>query len=418
MTSFSRSIYNIGTGLYFLGIRVAALFDEKATKWVEGRSLLFPQLRKAFAFQKKNPLPVIWVHCASLGEFEQGRPIIERLKESRPNHKILLTFFSPSGYEIRKDYPLADWVFYLPPDSRSNAVRFIETVQPSLAIFVKYEFWYHLLNQLNKRSVPTILVAAVFRENQPFFKWYGKLHRKMLHCFSHVFVQDSFSKDLLDRIDIQNVVLAGDPRVDRVISIASGLQSFPEVVRFVGDHPVLVAGSTWKNDEVLLSELSNNEAFNHWKLIVVPHDISSKRIKEVKSIFDGKAVLYTELKNADSGAGILVVDAIGKLAWLYQFGKIAYIGGGFGKGIHNTLEPMAFNLPVIFGPKYQKFVEAKAMLKEGGHFSVDSFSDLLSSFQRLRDPKFYQDGVHRVNTYMKTNKGASQTITSILLKYL
>ena len=418
MISLSRFIYNIGTGLYFLGIRVAALFNQKAKKWVAGRSRLFSELEAAFAFQKKNPAPVFWMHCASLGEFEQGRPIIERFKKNRPDYKVLITFFSPSGYEIRKNYPLADWIFYLPADNHFNAIRFIESVRPSLAVFVKYEFWYHFLSQLKSRSIPTFLVAAVFRKNQPFFKWYGQLHRKMLDSFNAIFTQDTSSKSYLENIEVENVFIAGDPRIDRVISIANERKSFPELVRFIGENPVFVAGSTWKKDEVLLASLAIEKAFKNWRMVVVPHDVSKSRITEVRNIFDGKAVLHSELKNRVIDSNVLIVDSIGKLAWIYKFGNVAYIGGGHGLGIHNTLEPMAFNLPVIYGPRFQKFIEAKSMVKAGGHFPIRSFEELLSTFTNLKNQAFYENAVQRVEDYMKANKGGSETIISTLFKYL
>ena len=410
-------LYNLVIKNYFLGIRIAALFQKKAKKWVDGRRGLFEKLEEDFAFQKRDPQTVIWFHCASLGEFEQGRTVIEALKKERPAFKILLTFFSPSGYEIRKNYPMADWVYYLPSDSKGNAFRFIKIVRPALVVFVKYEFWFHFLSELRNNKIPILLIAAFFRKSQPFFSWYGALHRQMLGCFSNIFVQDENSVELLKSIGLNTMLLAGDPRIDRVLDIASAGKHFPEIAQFCGDSPVLVAGSTWPKDEELLFYLTNQPIFKRWKMILAPHDTSPKRIQELKALFKDRSVVHSNLDTKRSDEDILIIDSIGKLAWLYRYGRVAYIGGGFGESIHNTLEPMAFHLPVIYGPRYTKFVEAITMAKAGGHFPIRTAQQLASELKMLQEFQHFTDAKKAVTCYMELNKGATKTIVDQVLMY-
>lgn len=406
----SELLYNLSTSLYFYAIKIASLFNKKAAQWVNGRKDIFIELEKEFSGNNNLAHKIAWFHCASLGEFEQGRPIIEKLKTTFPEVKIIITFFSPSGYEIRKHYPHADWVFYLPADSKRNAERFIKIIQPTIVIFVKYEFWYHYLSELKTKQIPTFLVAAIFRKDQPFFQWYGALHREMLSCFKMIFVQDFNSSKLLSSQNISNVIVAGDPRIDRVLKIALEERVFPKIEVFCGQNSILVAGSTWYEDEQFLKIFIEKKEFRIWKLIIAPHDISSKRVSEIKNNFGKLAIEFSCYDSSNSNARVLIIDSIGKLAWLYRFGKLAYVGGGFGGGIHNTLEPMAFNLPVIYGPKYAKFREAVEMQKKKGHFTFttkDEFNDLMSS---VHNEKIREAAIRSVKFYMRDNKGATTTI--------
>ena len=420
MILIAELLYDLITKAYFSAIRIAALFNPKASKWVEGRRRLFNELEEAFAFQKSAPQKVVWFHCASLGEFEQGRTVIERLKEQHPSTKILITFFSPSGYVHRKNTPLADWVFYLPADTSKNAKRFLAIVQPTFVVFVKYEFWYHYLIQLKKQKIPTFLIAAVFRRGQLFFSRLGILYREMLACFNTIFVQNEKSKVLLETINYSNCKIAGDPRIDRVLDISGQDRKFPAISSFCGDNPILVCGSTWKEDELILKPFIEDSRFKHWKLIIAPHDVSQKRIQEAKAIFNNKVLVYSEVAQGihASPEPVLLIDEIGQLAWLYKYGQVAYIGGGFGKSIHNTLEPMAFNLPVLYGPKYTKFVEALEMKKEGGHFPVRSSEEFLNRMSQLENQTNFQRAKNAISDFMGRNKGASKAIVNLLSPYL
>lgn len=399
---------------------MAALFQhEKAKKWVAGRSSIFQELESTFAFQKINPEKIIWFHCASLGEFEQGRTLIELLKKEKPQIKILLTFFSPSGYELRKNYQYADWVFYLPADTKNNASRFINIVRPAIVVFVKYEFWFNYLHTLNKNKIPVFLIAAVFRKSQLFFKKMGVFHRNILQFFEHIFVQDDNSFQLLKSIKYHAVTIAGDPRIDRVLAIAKGKKYFGAVEEFCEGSPVLVCGSSWQEDEKIMFDWWLSLRFQNWKLIIAPHDVGTDRIKHLQKMFDD-TLLFSKLKGQKSHGNkrVLIIDTIGNLSSLYQYGKVAFIGGGFGKDIHNTLEPMAFNLPVFYGPKYQKFTEAVAMIQEGGHFSVNSSKSFLDKMALLENRQIYLRSTQAVSSYMLQNKGATMTIFNALKNYL
>ncbi len=403
-------LYNLLTQAYFLGIRLAAFWSEKAKLWVKGRVGIFEKLAAEIPLKRRENQRLVWMHCASLGEFEQGRTIIEALKKQHPEVLVLLTFFSPSGYEIRKNYPFADWVFYLPADSKSNAQRFLRLVKPDLAIFVKYEFWYHYLTNLKQRQIPTLLIAAIFRPTQPFFKWYGGLHRKMLSCFSEILVQDVGSQKLLSTINFPNVQVAGDSRVDRVLEIANHPKDLPLVKKFCGDAPVLVCGSTWPVDEAILSPIFSNEKFKDWKFILAPHDVQPARIQAIESKLEVPYCLFSQLENADfSATRLLLVDNIGLLSSLYFFGKIAYIGGGFGQGIHNTLEPAAYGLPVVFGPKYRKFEEAVWLVEHGGGFVVRDENELREVLALLINPEKQSMASKAAKSYVQMKSGATQT---------
>lgn len=404
--------YNLGIFFYRMAIGIASFFSPKAQLWISGRSGLFLKIK---TFREKNEGKLIWFHCASLGEFEQGRPVMEGLKEKQPDWKIIVTFYSPSGYEIRKNYKLADAVFYLPLDTKKNAQKFVNALRPHYAIFVKYEFWYHHLSELNQRAIPTLLISAIFRKEQIFFRWYGGLHRQMLTFFEQIFVQDKLSLQNLQDIDIQNIILSGDTRIDRVLSISKEGKTIPNIATFKGDSPLLICGSTWGKDEEILAEVIANDKFSNWKFVIVPHEIDEKHLKKIETILPLSSVRFSEMKERNlSDFRVLLVDNIGLLSALYRYGNFAYIGGGFGAGIHNTLEPMAHGLPVVFGPKYRKFSEAVYLFNSGGGFSIRNEIDLQNVFMNLSDEKIRRIAADKSKKYILENEGASAVVIDYL----
>lgn len=406
-------VYRLIINLYVTGVRLLAPFNAKARAWKEGRKNWARRLKEDI--RPLRDRPVLWIHCASLGEFEQGRPIIEGVKGRWPETAILLTFYSPSGYEVRKDYPYADAVAYLPADTPDNAERFLQTVHPTLVIFVKYEFWYYHLRAVQQRSLPLLLVSALFRKDQLFFKPWGKVFRRLLQGFQHIFVQNQESAQLLDSIDITNYTVNGDTRIDRVGAIAQQARPFPEVEGWIAGAPCLIAGSTWPPDEELLSELLEEALPANWKCIIAPHKIEEGHLEEIEERFEGRTVRYSGLAEATDTTGtILIIDNIGILSSLYQYGRIAYVGGGFGSGIHNTLEPAAFGLPVIFGPRYQKFEEAIALIDRGGAFSVRTGAQLIDIFLQLKKEGRYQAASEEARGYIQQNQGVTREILDYL----
>ena len=391
-------LYALSIRLYGLLITIASLFVPKARLWKKGRRSLFEELRK-----EVNGDNIIWFHCASLGEFEQGRPLIEELKKSNHNIRILLTFFSPSGYEIRKNYALADWVFYLPLDTASNAREFISIVNPKKVVFIKYEFWFFFMRELKRRNIPLFLVSAIFRRDQHFFKSYGKWFRKNLNTFTHIFVQDKNSEDLLRSIGITNVTNAGDTRFDRVYKISQEPLPVPVAEAFAKGRKVLVAGSTWEPDEQLLNDAWRSD--QQYAMIVAPHEISEDNLQRLEKLFGSRAIRYTRASVDTAGNyDVLIINNIGMLSSLYRYGQVAYIGGGFGKGIHNTLEAATYGVPVIFGPKYEKFREAVGLIQAGGAASVTHAEELRTSVSKFfKDP---QAG-RKAGEYVKANTGAT-----------
>jgi len=349
-------------------MHIASLFNAKAKKWVTGRKGIFTRLEETIPQNEK----IIWMHCASLGEFEQGRPVIEKLKYTYPRHKILITFFSPSGYEAQKNYQLADWVFYLPADGPRNAKKFLEIVNPSLVIFVKYEFWYYYLKKIKYRNIPLLLISAIFRKEMSFFKWHGMLQRKMLSRFDHLFVQTKQSKLLLDGIGLGSIcTVSGDTRFDRVIEIAEEFTPLPLIENFIANVKVIVAGSTWPADEIVLKRMFTAPEGLPTKLIIAPHEISDKHIADIKNLFPD-AVLYSSLveNEIESLSNCLIIDNIGMLSRLYYYATFTYIGGGLTPGgVHNVLEAAVYYKPVLFGPYFQKYSEAVGLLKAGGGWS-------------------------------------------------
>lgn len=408
MHPFFTLLYNLAIQCYYAGIVIAAPWNSKAKQWLNGRKNQFALLQNTLQEDEQR----IWFHCASAGEFEQGRPVMEACKKRWPQHKILLTFFSPSGYELRKNYAGADYVFYLPLDTGGNAQQFVSLVKPAAVIIVKYEFWYHHLQVLHKQGIPVLLISAIFRKNQLFFTWYGKPWRKVLHLFQHIFIQDQQSLQLLHSIDIEHAGIAGDTRFDRVWEIAQHPQVLPIIQSFKGNSHLFVAGSTWPEDEKLLADLIRMNP-PQWKFLIVPHELKPLHLTALINRFKEEAILYSSatVENCTSKR-ILVVDAIGLLSSIYSYGNMAYTGGGFGKGIHNVLEAAVFGLPVIFGPNYHKFNEAVALLANNGAIAVHTAGELHEGFDQFNEQA---DAVHTINrNFIAANKGATDRIMAYL----
>jgi len=405
-------LYNIAIRLYYLFILFASLFNKKARFWIKGRKGLFKQIRSLIDHNTK----LIWFHCSSLGEFEQGRPVIEKIREELPERKILLTFFSPSGYEIRKNYPGADYIFYLPLDTRKNAKKFLNLTSPEIVFFIKYEYWYHYLSILKKRNINTFLISGKFRPDQIFFRKYGKWFREMLRLFNHFFIQDDESASLLKSIGIENFTVSGDTRFDRVFAIAQKVSDFALIRNFTAGHQVLIAGSTWPEDEKIIARFIN-ENKHGLKFIIVPHEIHERNIRILLEMIQLKTIRYTsadqkEIHNTD----VMIIDTIGILSSIYQYGSITYIGGGFGKGIHNTLEAAIFNMPVIFGPNYKKFREAVGLISHHGGFSVNDYQSFSETITRLISNKnLLNTAGENARTYVMSGLGATNKIISIAL---
>ena len=400
-----RGLYTIGIWFYGLGIRVAALFNEKARLWMRGRKGLFAELERTFA-GKSDP---VWIHCASLGEYEQAKPLIEKIKQEQPETKILTTFFSPSGYVQAVKKPLADYNFYLPLDLPDNAKKFLDIVQPASAIFVKYEFWYNFMQQLHQKAIPFYYISAIFRENQHFFKPSGRWFAKQLQQASHFFVQTEKSKELLDGIGIKQVTVCGDTRFDRVKAIAAQVQPFDFMETFRGDKKVIVAGSTWGPDEQLLAQLLQH--FPDYKLVVAPHEIN--RTPEVKQTFAAyKTALYSSKEENDlANCQVLIIDTIGILSRLYQYSTVSYIGGAFKTGLHNILEAAVYGKPLFFGPHYDHFNEAVNLVAQKGAFSVNSseeMKDIMTKFEQ--NPEYYAQTCNICQEYVAQNSGAVNII--------
>jgi 3-deoxy-D-manno-octulosonic-acid transferase len=409
-------IYNLFLVLYRFGVWVTSLYNAKAKQWLAGRKDWRLHMGTSLSHNEKR----IWLHCSSLGEFEQGKPLIEALKAQYPAYKIVLTFFSPSGYEECKDYKLADHIFYLPMDGKSAAKDFVAVVKPAMAVFVKYEFWHYYLNELKRKKVPTLLVAAAFRPEQPFFKWYGGFFRKMLRCFTQIHVQDGISAKLLQAIGFSdNVYTTGDTRYDRVTAISTSIRPIPEAEKFKGDNKILIAGSTWPDDETLLKQCISSLPTD-WKVIIAPHEVHSGHIDQVLKLLGSDVALFSELAiNTEAyRKRILIIDNIGMLSSLYAYGDIAYVGGGFLKGgIHNTLEPAAFGLPVVMGPVYQKFVEAVSLVKANAAFPVNNATEAEAIIVKLvADDTLRQSIRDILQKFMRKKTGAAGRITAEISK--
>ena len=401
----SRLLYNISTVAYTTGIRIAAYFNHKAKLWVEGRKNWQKGLGD-FAAQNR---PSIWMHCASLGEFEQGRPVLEAIKTEYPDYRIVLSFFSPSGYEIRKNYSGADLVTYLPSDTRSNAEDFIALINPALVLWVKYEYWFEYLDALHRKRIPVILFAAKFREGQPFFKPYGGLWREMLDKFSVIFVQDQDSLNLLKTINIDHATIGGDTRFDRVATIKEQFERLPlSIENFCEGQKVIVAGSTWKDDEMLFTHLMNHRP--DIRYIIVPHEIHDDHIRDILDMWPN-AMRYT-VQAEFNRSNILIIDTIGMLNRLYNYGDICYVGGGFNdSGIHNTLEAAVYSKAVVFGPEYSKFNEAVGLINAGAAISVNNALELEAAIDELFGSrvKIAEMGV-AAGDYVQKHTGATTRI--------
>ena len=413
-------IYNIVIYFVLWGIAIASLFNEKVRKMWRGEREAFKILK-----QKVDPnAKYIWFHAASLGEFEQGRPLMERIRKDYPQYKILLTFYSPSGYEVRKNYEGADIICYMPVDTRLNAIRFLRLVRPVMAFFIKYEFWSYFLNILKHRNIPTYSVSSIFREDQVFFKWYGRSYAGVLKCFTRFFVQNEESKRLLEGIGITAVDVVGDTRFDRVLQIKEAAKQLPICKAFrTGvassqsadvphhDFKVFVAGSSWPPDENIFIPFFNEH--KDWRLLIAPHVIAEEHLKLILSLIKGKKVVrYTQTTPEEAAeADVLIIDCFGLLSSMYNYGDVAYIGGGFGVGIHNTLEAAVWNMPVIFGPNNKKFQEAQGLLKSGGGFEINTYEDfsgLMSSL--MNDETFLKQAGDKAGTFVAHLAGATDKV--------
>ena len=405
-------MYNIVIYIYLIGVAIASCFNKKVKKMWAGERQALKVLR-----EKVDPnARYIWFHAASLGEFEQGRPLMEYLRKTHPEYKILLTFFSPSGYEVRKNYEGADIICYLPLDTIRNARRFLRAIKPVMAFFIKYEFWYNYLHILQHRGVPTYSVSSIFRPDQIFFQWYGKGYGRVLKCFTHFFVQNIESKNLLAKLDIHDVEVVGDTRFDRVLQIKEASKQLPIVEKFSENtSKVFIAGSSWLPDEEVFLKYFN--LHKDWKLIVAPHVIGEDHLAQIFELLKGRRVVrYTEATEENvKDAEVLIIDCFGLLSSIYHYGTISYVGGGFGVGIHNVLEAAVWDIPVIFGPNNKRFQEAQGLIMTGGGFEINdyqSFRDLMMRFET--DEKFLQTSKKHAGEFVKGRAGATEKIMGSL----
>ncbi len=412
-------MYDFIISIYAGLVRLAQYFNPKARLMIEGHRHIFETLE-----QKIDPsCKYIWIHAASLGEFEQGRPVIERIKTDYPQYKILLTFFSPSGYEVRKNYPMADIVCYLPFDRHKNVVKFLKIVHPSMAIFIKYEFWYNYLTELHNQQIPTYIVSAIFRPSQLFFKWYGGRARKVLKYYERICVQNVNSKNLLEQVGITNVSVCGDTRFDRVVDISRQAANLPLIEQFVKDEAgqkqfTLIAGSTWPKDEEILIPYIN--VVSDVKMIIAPHEIHESHLADIENNLNRSSIRYSQLEGRNpADYDCIIIDSFGLLSSIYRYGEVAYVGGGFGAGIHNVLEAAVYGVPVAFGPNYQKFREAIQLVDCGGGFPIKDSEDFLRLMQNFRSnpEKLYEAG-HKAGEYVHQNTKAVDKVMAELQKHL
>jgi len=405
-------MYNVLIYLYLIGVAILSRFNEKVRKMWRGE-------REAFSILKEKVDPeakYVWFHAASLGEFEQGRPLMEQLRREHPEYKILLTFFSPSGYEVRKNYEGADIITYLPLDTITNARRFLRLVHPVMAFFIKYEFWYNYLHILKHRNVPVYSVSSIFRPDQVFFKWYGRQYGRVLKCFTHFFVQNELSQELLVKLGITNTTIVGDTRFDRVLQIKEAARQLPVVEAFKQDYKVFVAGSSWPPDEEIFIKYFNEH--KDWKLIIAPHVIGVDHLQQIEKLLKGRKVIrYTEAEksltsNSSSliSSDVLIINCYGLLSSIYHYGDVAYVGGGFGVGIHNLLEAAVWDVPVFFGPNNQKFQEAQALKKSGG-FEIHDYEEFARMMDRFAaEPEFLKEQGAKAGHFVKGQAGATQKV--------
>lgn len=405
-------LYNIVISLLELALKFGAQFDSKLRQGYLGRKQTFELLEQHISAQDK----VFWFHCASLGEFEQGLPVFEALKQKQPDYKVVLSFFSPSGYEVKKNSTIADVVVYLPIDSKRNAKRFLDLVHPELIVFVKYEIWINYLFEIKNKNFRAILISALFRDQQIFFKWYGGLFRKALTAFNDIFVQNLNSQILLERIGINNCIIAGDTRFDRVLQNKAGVKPVKFINEFINGKTCVVIGSSWPEDEKLLARYIN-QTKHDVKFILVPHNVDNTHINQIKNLIKVPTVVFSEA-NSDNcnDKKVMIIDQIGLLRSLYNFGNMAYVGGAMGKtGLHNILEPAVFGIPIVIGKNFEKFPEAKAMIKNGGVISIDSYNTLSMEMERLLSDENYRRETGKKNAnFVTLNSGAVQKITNTL----
>ena len=402
---FLYNLVVLTTGFF---LKIVALFSPKIKLFVDGRKNVFAILEEKIKPEDKT----IWFHSASLGEYEQGLPVIEKIKEQYPLHKIIVTFFSPSGYEVRKNNNVADITVYLPLDTKNNAKKFLKLVHPELAFFIKYEFWLNYLKELKKLKTPTYLISGIFRDEQMFFKWYGGFYRKALETFTYFFVQNEDSKLKIESIGFRNVIVSGDTRFDRVNAILDRDNSLEFIETFKNNQPTIVIGSSWPKDEALLIDYIN-ESPENIKFVIAPHNIKAEQIENLKSAITKKTVLYSEKENKNlADYNVFIIDTVGLLTKIYSYGTIAYVGGGFGNpGIHNILEPATFGIPIVIGPNYAKFAEAIELVNLGGCMVITNIEELKQTFDRLlSDENFLNKKGGICKSYIQQNKGATNTI--------
>lgn len=418
-------LYDLGTGAYHAAVRLAALWNPKAKAWVRLRTGQWKRLEAAAPKLRG----CLWMHCASVGEFEQGRPVLELIKKERPDLPVLLTFFSPSGYEAHKDLPLATHVDVLPPDGRRHAERLQRLVEPRAAVFVKYEFWYHHLQALRNRDVPVFLISALFRKEQPFFRWYGGAWRRMLRTFKLIFTQDEASRKLLAPLVQGHAVVGGDTRFDRVAAIRTQGEQLPLAKAWAGDAPVLVCGSTWPPDEQRLAEALTAMDDRAPKCLLVPHELHEAQMQRAEQLFPKPLVRWSELENGQTANvadtlggekhGTLLVDRMGLLARLYRHGQVAYVGGGFTDGIHSILEAATWGCPVLFGPKHRKFPEARGLITAGAAIEVKDAADIRNALQRwLNDPAALKAASEAAHRYVQEHTGGARKVAEAVVEEL
>ena len=399
-------MYNLIIYLYLIGVAIYSLFNKKVRKMWRGERAALGILREKMVADAQY----VWFHAASLGEFEQGRPLMEQMRREHPEFKILLTFFSPSGYEVRKNYEGADIICYLPLDTPFNARRFLRTIRPVMAFFIKYEFWYNYLHILKHRNVPVYSVSSIFRPGQIFFRWYGHQYSKVLKCFTHFFVQNEVSRELLHSIGIDKVTISGDTRFDRVLQIRDAAKELPLVKAFKDGHNVFVAGSSWPPDEDIFIRYFNEH--RDWKLVIAPHVIDEDHLKQIISKLNRKVVRYTQTTESEAReAECIIIDCFGLLSSIYRYGEVAYVGGGFGVGIHNVLEAAVWGVPVLFGPNNQRFQEAQGLLATEGGFQIKdyvSFCKLMDRF--IADKAYLQAAGEKAGAFVSHHAGATATI--------
>lgn len=403
-------LYNLIVQIAAFLLKVLAVFSPKIKLFVEGRKPVFEILHSKISPNDKT----IWFHAASLGEYEQGLPVIEKIKIKYPNHKIVLSFFSPSGYEVRKNNVITDVTVYLPLDTKKNAKKFLSLVKPEIAFFIKYEYWPNYLSELNKLKIPTYLISGIFRENQLFFKWYGEFYRTALNTFTYFFVQNEKSKNLLLKLGKTNVAISGDTRFDRVAGILEKDNSLDFIESFKNNTLTIVAGSSWPKDEALMLDFINQTA-EEIKFIIAPHNIKAEQIQKLKNSINKKVVLFSEKETKDlTDFDVFIIDTIGILTKIYSYADIAYVGGGFGNsGVHNILEPATFGVPIVIGPNYSHFAEATALVNMGGCISISNHDELVDTFSNLiANEDIRNEKGHICSTFVQMNHGA----TAIIMK--